>query len=352
MREFAVEHYVCPESGAALDLDVTQREGDHIMEGTLTSTVDPTKVYAITRGIPRFVDYGGMEQEQKDTVDTFSFKWTQVPEYAFTQATKQFREQWYYTRFGFSEGDNSVRGFLGGAQRILEAGTGTGVDTDMLVRNSDGQVFGIDISVGIETAFERFRDNPRVALAQADIGRLPFRPNTFDVVSCDQVLHHTPTPPENFQKLVSLLTEHGRILLYVYVIKGALREFADDHLRALYTTSSVEAAVDFSERITRFGRNLSHLNAKVEIEDDLPEFGIKRGTYDVQRLIYDHIVKCFWRDDYDFKTNVMVNFDWYRPLHAFRYTEQDIREWCATAKIDIRHMDISPSGISIIAHKP
>ena len=168
------------------------------------------------------------------------------------------------------------------------------------------------------------------------------------MVSCDQVLHHTPDPPGNFARLASLLAPEGKMLLYVYKVKGALREFADDHLRNLYTRSKVEDALDFSERIARFGKNLSHLNAKVEIEDDIPELGIARGSYDVQRLIYDHIVKCFWNDDYDFATNAMVNFDWYRPLHAFRYTEQEVRNWAAGASVEVRRCDVSPSGISMI----
>src|SRR5439155_2803615 len=205
------------------------------------------------------------------------------------------------------------------AQFVLEAGTGTGVDTDLLTRNFDGLLFGIDISNAIDVAYERFRDVDQVALLQADLGSLPFRPGFFDFISCDQVLHHTPDPPLNFKRLVNLLRPGGYILLYVYRAKGPIREFADDYLRGKLTQAPLQDCLAFSEKITRLGRNLSRLQVAVEIEDDIPELGLQRGTYEVQRLVYDHVLKCFWNEDYDFLTNVMVNFDWYRPIHAFRY---------------------------------
>jgi hypothetical protein len=103
--------------------------------------------------------------------------------------------------------------------------------------------------------------------------------------------------------------------------------------------------------MARFGRALSRLQVTVAIADDIPELGIERGSYDVQRLIYDHVLKCFWNDAYDFTTNAMVNFDWYRPLHAFRYCEADVRGWSQAEGLEIQHMDVSPSGISTIMQK-
>lgn len=350
MRADAVSALACPDTGAPLTLEVTTREGEEILEGALVGPAGQR--YPIRGGVPRFVDTDRLEADQRATVESFAFKWKRIPNYAFEAKTKANREAWYFQRFGFTRGDVDVQQFLGGAARVLEAGTGTGVDTELLARNTDATVFGIDISSAIDEAYRRFRGHPRVVLCQADIGRLPFRPGTFDVVSCDQVLHHTPDPPGNFGRLARLLTPTGRMLLYVYRIKGALREFADDHLRSLFVEAPVEQAVDFSERMARFGRALSALNARVELPDDLPELGIRRGSYDVQRLIYDHMIKCFWNDDYDFETNAMVNFDWYRPKHAYRYTEAEVRGWAAVAGLDVRHFDESPSGLSAILGRP
>lgn len=346
MREKALELLAAPETMEPLALSAARREGDDILEGELSAPSGAR--FPIRGGVPRFAATESLPDDQRATVEAFTYKWGKIPQYSFEEATRKNRERWYFERFGFSRGDADLRAWLGDARTVLEAGTGTGVDSDLLARNFDGTFVGIDISsTAIEEAFRRFRGRERMHVLQADIGRLPFKPGTFDVISCDQVLHHTPDPPGNFAKLARLLAPGGRFLLYVYSVKGPLREFADDHLRGLFTRGPVEDALAFSERITRFGRNLSKLGARVEIEDDLPELGIKKGSYDVQRLIYDHIVKCFWNDDYDFATNAMVNFDWYRPLHAFRYTEADVRGWAKDAGLSVERLDLSPSGISV-----
>lgn len=351
MLESAVQYLVCPATGADLRLEIIERSGNRVLEGKLINVDDESKQYPIRKGIPRFVDFEDMEADQRETVDTFSYKWTRIPHYAYDAASKAYREDWYYERFNFPRGDADVQDFLRGAAFILEAGTGTGVDTDMLMRNSDALIFGVDISRAIETAYERFQENDRIVLLQADISNLPFRPSFFDMISCDQVLHHTPNPPENFGKLTHLLKNNGSLILYVYKVKGALREFSDDYLRGMYTGSSLDASLDFSERITRLGHNLSKLNVKIEVEDDFPEFGFTRGTYDIQRLIYDYIFKCYWNDSFDFETNVMVNFDWYRPTHAFRYTTDEIQQWSQNYNMEITHLHVSPSGISSIMRK-
>jgi hypothetical protein len=62
-------------------------------------------------------------------------------------------------------------------------------------------------------------------------------------------------------------------------------------------------------------------------------------------------VKCFWNDDYDAETNAMINFDWYRPRHAFRYTEAQVRAWAEQAALPVTRVDVSPSGISVVMKK-
>ena len=71
------------------------------------------------------------------------------------------------------------------------------------------------------------------------------------------------------------------------------------------------------------GRALARLNATVEIEEDIPILGIRKGTIDVQRFFHWNIMKCFWNDDFDFFTNKcdqcrLVLPDPLLPLHTGR----------------------------------
>lgn len=351
MHEEAKEFFICPKTGQALELkDGTMSDG-HVAEGSLATGAPDGQQYPIVNGVPRFVEWEGMESDQKDTVDAFAYKWTQIKTYAFEEKTKRNREQWFFDRFGFENGDSDVKEFLAPYGTALEAGTGTGVDTDMLARNFEGKVYGIDISSAIDTAFDRFKGRHNIHLAQADIGCLPFRPESFGVIVCDQVLHHTPEPRQNFTKLVKLLAPGGRMLLYLYKVKAPIREFCDDHLRDIHTHSSLEECLDFCRKMTRLGKMLSDLNVNINIEDDIPELGLEKGEHNLQRTIYNHFFKCFWNDDYDFDTNVMINFDWYRPTHAFRYSKEELLAWCEAEQVVVERCHECPSGISLIVHK-
>ena len=351
LREM-VKYLVCPKTGAELTLDAEEMVEGRVKSGTLRPSDGSEVCYPIRDGVPRFVEANSVgDSEARETVEAFSEKWSRIPDYAEEQNTKKHRESWYCERFGFSRGDRDIKAFLGSSKFILEAGTGIGVDTDLLMRNSSGLVFGIDIGDCIDVAHKRFMGNDRVCLIQADLGALPFREGFFDVISCDQVLHHTPDPRKNFGHLVSRLGPLGRVMLYLYKKKPPLREFADDHLRDLIVHAPLEQALQFSQAMAQLGRELTRLNAVVTIDDDIPELEIQAGTYDVQRLIYDHILKCFWNESFDSETNSMVNFDWYRPVFAFRYTPDAVTEWIGQEGLELRHMHVCPSGISTISQK-
>jgi ubiquinone/menaquinone biosynthesis C-methylase UbiE/uncharacterized protein YbaR (Trm112 family) len=351
MHRKMLNYLVCPKTGSALDLLEKETNGERVVQGVLLSSVDDGVRYPIRGGIPRFVDLQQLENQQQKTIEAFEFKWSKIPNYAHEDKTKRNREQWFFERFGFSTGDADIQNFLMDCKFVLEAGVGTGVDSDLIARNFSGVLFGLDMSDSIEIAYERFKSRENIVLMQADVRQLPFKEAFFDVIVCDQVLHHTPDPRKSFSHLIQHLRKNGLILFYVYKQKGPVREFSDDYLRCIFTKSSLEQCLSFCRKITSLGRNLSHLKAVIEIEEDIPELSLTKGKYDVQRLIYDHIFKCFWNEDYDFDTNMMINFDWYRPIYASRFQPEDIRRWCIEEDLQIVHFDVCPSGISVIARK-
>ena len=76
-------------------------------------------------------------------------------------------------------------GFMEKFQSILDAGCGTGKMVEYL--SSFGEAFGIELSPkGIEFCRERGLS----LLTEGDISNLPFRDNSFNLVSCFDVLYH------------------------------------------------------------------------------------------------------------------------------------------------------------------
>jgi len=158
--------------------------------------------FPIIRGIPRFV-------ENDDYVDSFSYEWNIHK----TTQLDTFREDgssadMFRKKTGFKPED--LNGKL-----VLDAGIGAGRFTDVMARWG-AKVIGIDLSYAVEAAEENFRHLDNVLVAQADIGCLPFKPESFDVIVSIGVLHHTPDTKKYFNALVPYLRHGGTIAIWVY----------------------------------------------------------------------------------------------------------------------------------------
>jgi arsenite methyltransferase len=188
-------------------------------------------------------------------------------------------------------------------------------------------------------------------LVQGDILHLPFADATFDLVLSDGVLHHTPSTREALASVSRLLRPGGEILFYVYRKKGAIREFSDDYVRDVVADLPPEIAWEMLKPITRLGESLTRAQVTIDVPEDIPYLGITAGQYDMQRFVYDHILKLFWNATFTFDENHHVNFDWFHPRYAHRQTEQELADWCRDLRLDIVHQVIEVSGISVRAVK-
>ena len=343
MKRQLAEWMVCPATGEQLRLGVEQDLDGDIIEGELVSAGGPH--YPITRGVPRMLAADLIDEGQKETERAFSSKWQRATDFGHEEKSRSFYVKWYLDRYKFGTIE-SLRDFLSSKTRILDAGTGNGRDTRLYADNSDAMVFGVDISLAIDSAYNHLKSYPNAHLIQADLTRLPFPDGFFDFIACDQVLHHTRNTEESFHKLVSHLAPGGDIAVYVYRKKAPIREFADDYLRKIVAEMSEEAAWELSEQLAELGRIFSELNANVTVPE-IPALGIRGGTYDVQRFLYWHILKCYWNPSLKYSDSVITNFDWYRPRYAHRHTADEVRKWFADAALEIITIDECDAGISV-----
>ena len=114
---------------------------------------------------------------------------------------------------------------------------------------------------------------------------------------------------------------------------------------------SVRDCTEFSKDMALLGKSLSKLNKKIIIPNDIPILGIKAGTYDIQRFIYWHFLKCFWDPSDNLERSVGVNFDWYSPKYAYRHTPMEVKKWYRDTKTQIIHFKEIESGISVTGKK-
>lgn len=345
MKEVLVNHLACPSCLSPLALADPRRQGGEIVEGRLCCRQCRGVEFPIRGGIPRVLKGADVEATKALTQASFSEKWKRARHYR--QIAGGFYTQWFLDRYGFAD-RAALEAFLRGMSAILDAGTGTGRDTEMYATASEAQVFGIDLSLGVEHAYADLGRLGNAHFLQADLTWPPFRDGSFDLVSCDQVIHHTPDTRASLARLVRLVRPGGWIAFYVYRRKGPIREFCDDYLRAQTTRMSEEACLEFSRQITALGRSLAEMKVTVTIPVDIPLLGLTAGQVDLQRFFHWHAFKCFWNPAFDWDTNVMVNFDWYHPTDAHRHTPDEVRAWCRDLGIVIRHWSEVEAGISVL----
>jgi SAM-dependent methyltransferase len=349
MKSNALDLIVCPLDGTALRLEHPAFGDNKIDQGILAC--ERGHRFPVRDAIPRLVPEGqSHSDDQSQTFESFSAKWSQVGPLELEQRFAQ-QYQWYVERYGFQDEDRLAR-FLAGREAILDAGTGLGGDAARFARLSDAEVVGMDLSDGVAEAERHFGGPANLHYLQGDIMRPPFRPQSFDFVSSDQVIHHTPDPRRAFRGLADLLRPGGHLAVYVYRRKGLVRELADSHIRELTTRMSVDECMEFSEQITELGRELSRLDATVRLEKGIPLLGIESGEHDVQRLIYWRFLKVFWNNDFSERLNTLVNFDWYHPPYASRHTPEEVEHWCQEAGLALERRDVSESGISVLVRRP
>jgi SAM-dependent methyltransferase len=158
---------------------------------------------------------------------------------------------------------------------------------------------------------------------------------TFDYVICRAALHHTPDPAKTFTTLCRALKPGGKIAVSVYRRKGVCREAVDDALRAVITPLSRDEAFDAGRQFTVLGKSLQEVTAEVEIPEDLPLLGIRKGRTTVHALIYNHLLKCFYNPTFGDRYSTLVNYDWYHPPYAYRYDLEEVRSWFAASGIEV-----------------
>jgi arsenite methyltransferase len=301
--------------------------------------------FVLSGGVLRSIS--AISSAQQQTSDTFGFKWQQVHTYTSDAYETQVRD-WLLSRYG-----NAADDLLNG-QVMLDAGCGATVSARMVFGDALKRVkfIGADVSASVDVARQMMSDNGYpAAFIQCDLNMLPLPPQSVDVIFSEGVLHHTDSPRDSLLNLAKLLKSGGTMLFYVYRKKGPIREFTDDYIRDILQELSPKEAWEAVMPLTKLGEALGKLNCEVEIPEDIKLLDIPAGKINIQRLFYWHVFKAFYRPELSLEEMNHINFDWYAPKNSYRQTEQEVRQWCSDAGLDITREVIEEAGITIIAKK-
>ena len=282
------------------------------------------------------------------TVGSFRDKWEHNPDLAYAETLREGSDifNWILGRNGFATPD-AFRAWLSGRARILDGGCGNGRVTALLRKYApaETEVVGIDLSAA-HVARANLGDAPNVSIFEKDLLGDLSDLGQFDLIYCQEVLHHTTDPRGAFLNLAQRLAPGGEIAIYVYKLKAPLREFADDFLRDRIAGLPYEQAMVAMRQVTALGQALAESGHKVTVPA-VELLGIDAGEYDVQRLLYHFFLKCFWNPALDFEANAAINYDWYHPQLCTRHTLPEVEGWFADANLKVIHHVVDHYGITV-----
>jgi SAM-dependent methyltransferase len=315
MRRAFLDLLVCPECQSELNIENAVEGETGVEEGELTCQSGHR--YRITGSIPRFVD-------QDLYADAFALEW-----HAFRTAHLERFTGLDYLERQFAQFLDFSTDRLEG-KLVLDAGAGLGRFSEVVL-NHGGRVVAVDLSGAIDAAYENLGDNADIHFVQADIFKLPFRPETFDFAYSWGVLHHTPDPPAAFRNLPPLVRPGGKLMIFVY---------------AKYNKAYI-AVTEFYRRLTtrlpkRLLLRLSYVAVPLYYVGKIPVIGPF-----ITRLLLPVSVKPpthRWR--------VGNTFDLYSPEYSFFYDHVEVHRWFEEAGLELIRPVAPDSGVSFIATKP
>jgi SAM-dependent methyltransferase len=177
--------------------------------------------FAVTDGIPQLYwpnEWSGSREDVTDAIRAF-YEVTPFPNYEDFDSVASLIAKARQGRFARLLDDQIPPG-----TRVIECGCGTGQLSNFLsIANRD--VFGADLCLNSLRLGQRFKlENhlERVRFLQMNLFRPCFRPESFDLVISNGVLHHTSDPFGGFRSIARLVKPGGYVLIGLYHRWGRL----------------------------------------------------------------------------------------------------------------------------------
>lgn len=172
-------------------------------------------IFKIEDGIPLFFSPNNW-QDSKDVTDIVVsfYEKTPFPNYDSIDSIFSLREKANKSIFSRLLDEQIPH-----QARILEAGCGTGQLSNLLGSMWNRQIFATDICLNSLKLGQHFKKKAKIRntyFFQMNLFKPIFRPEVFDFVICNGVLHHTGNPQLGFKTIANLVKPGGYIIIGLY----------------------------------------------------------------------------------------------------------------------------------------
>jgi SAM-dependent methyltransferase len=271
-----------------------------------------SKNYPVIDGIPRIVKLDNYSE-------SFGFQWnihqkSQLDSYTGLPISRDR----VYAATNWSDKTN-----LSG-QSILEAGSGSGRFTEVLVKTS-GNIYSFDFSSAVDANMRNCGDAKNLNLFQGDIFNIPFKNESFDHVFCLGVLQHTPDPELAFHSLVSKVKQGGYIYIDVYTQSWY------HYIHWKYILRPITIRMN-REKLYQL---ICYISPKlIPISRLMRKYFGRFGARLVPIVEYSHLGLS---KEINQQWSILDTFDMYSPAHDHPQSKLNVQKWFKLAKLkDVR----------------
>jgi uncharacterized protein YbaR (Trm112 family)/SAM-dependent methyltransferase len=259
MKQRLTEFLVCPEDKTPLRLqpwetrsvdlttdDIARARGMNIAPASLASEIvtgvlvnDRRKIaYPVHGGVPRMLTYptgvsrrfaeehrerlarelagyslpaGKPPLGEETVLRTFSTEWVHYDWDGESYWNIDPKRMFASMRFMLDLAHHQING-----KQVLEVGIGIGGIADYMARDEGAELVGVDLGYAVDAAYRNFGENRFLHIVQASAFQPPFKPDTFDLVYSQGVIHHTSSTKTAFDQVARLPKRGGRLYIWVY----------------------------------------------------------------------------------------------------------------------------------------